>query len=211
VATSAILTIHEAIERSGIPVRSAGPVVTVRNIAGSSRPSQHSYGNASDWYPSSSDQAAAAKRGERVASLESLYDFLARSKANGTLPVKTLCYYRRGGCTTDHLDHVHVDGDPSVSRITDGEADQSYIDQIQGAFDATIEGTPGGIQDIPNPISNVTDFLGILASGELWIRVGFVIGGFVAIGAGLYFIAKEFGAPSLTTVAGTAVGSKIPG
>jgi hypothetical protein len=98
-----------------------------------------------------------------------------------------------------------------VSKVTDGEADQGYLDKIQGAFDATIDGTPGGIQDIPNPISSVTDFLGILASGELWIRVGFVIGGFVAIGAGLYFIAKEFGAPSVATVAGAAIGSKIPG
>lgn len=215
-ATDQILTIQAAVAASGIPVKTAGPVVVVRPISGTNRPSQHSFGNAMDYYPSTSDEAAKAKRGERVPSLEALYDFLVRNK--GSLPIAVVCYYGRGGCTTSHPDHVHVDGKPHVSSVqTGGKAQEpggimGYVDDIQGAFDATLEGTPGGIQDIDVPvISTVGELIQLVGTGELWVRVGFVVGGFLAVGAGVYFIAKEFGAPSVTSIAGTAVGSKIPG
>jgi hypothetical protein len=212
-ATDAILTIQAAIAKSGLPVKTAGPVRVVRNVSGSSRPSQHSFENAMDYYPSTSDEAAAAKRGERVKSLESLYVWLNAKKLTGQLPAATICYYRRGGCTTDHLDHLHVDGDPHVDQlVTDGKAGDPgpAPPGAEAGFGRGSQTTLDPDDLLTGQIENPFDFLRLLTSGELWVRVGFVLGGFLAIGAGVYFIAKEFGAPSVTSVAGAAVKSKLP-
>lgn len=211
-ATDSIQRIHAAIEASGIPVRTAGPVIVTRPIAGTNRPSQHSFGNAEDWYPSDPGEADRAQRKEKVPSLELLFQFLSKAKADGSLPIATLCYYNRGGCTTDHRDHLHVDGDPPVDRVTNdpkpvGAATGGAYQRIGDSISGGIEGGTG----IFGTIGNIGDFIGLLTTGELWVRAAYIGGGFLAIGGGIYFIAKEFGAPSFTQVAGAVAGAKIPG
>lgn len=205
-ATKSIGVIQRAVAAQGLPVTTSGPVIVKRPISGKSTPSQHSFGNAMDYYPSSGAERAQARKGVRSPALESLYSFLTR----GMLPVATVCYYRRGGCTTDHLDHLHVSGSPKV-RSTGNIFDRNPeliggIGMIAGRADpdsltarvSTPLETTGGV------LSSVGEFLGVLASGELWVRVGFIVGGFAAAGAGVYFVAKEFGAPSFADVAGVA-------
>lgn len=199
-ATDSILIIQAAVAASGIPVTTVGPVVVKRPIAGRSKPSQHSFGNALDYYPSSSDEAERAKRGERVPSLESLYQWLWQRR--DTLPIATLCYYRRGGCTTDHLDHLHVDGDPHVDEIVETNP---HLSRAIRSAEPLVNATSGAVA-VGEGVSSVGDFLGLLTSGEVWVRAGFIVGGFLAAGAGIYFIAREFGAPSVMEVASTATG-----
>lgn len=217
-ATTQIEAVYRAVKASGIPVTTQWPPVpTDRPISGTSTPSQHNFANALDYYPTSSAEKAKARRGERVPSLENLYQFLVDAKGEG-LPASTVCYYRRGGCTTDHLDHVHVSGSPKVSSLNDpkgqrSQEDKSFWDRLGEAVGGDVH-KPGGegsdalresVSGVP-VIGSITDFLSLLAEGELWVRVGYIAGGFAVGAAGVYFIAKEFGAPSVTQVASAASG-----
>lgn len=112
-ATPSIIGIDLAVSAAGFKLRgvrgNVGAVV-VRKILNSSSWSQHSYGNATDYYGPADE-------------LERLYWFL---KAN---PVaRTVCYDGKGGCTSPHTDHLHVDARPKFSGdpTGGGTADKTF-------------------------------------------------------------------------------------
>jgi hypothetical protein len=213
-ATPNILQIQADVQKAGIPVRGE-PIVVVRPISGTNQPSQHSFGNAIDYYPTDPKQAADARRGIKVESLERLYQYL-----QGHSLARVVCYYKRGGCTTAHLDHVHVDATPKIrsqahlEEVIGKGPGKSIIDRAGDAHkiggDASTGGIIGGIGDtvsgIGDAVEAVGGFLQLVTSGEFVKRAALVVGGFSVGAAGIYFIAKEFGAPSVTQVAGAASG-----
>ena len=82
--------------RTGWPNLRIDDGIACRKIAGSDRWSQHAYGNALDMYGTHAE-------------LEDLYQALQ------LIPTATeICYHHRGGCTTPHTDHLHVDALPRM-------------------------------------------------------------------------------------------------
>lgn len=76
-------------------------------------------------------------------------------------------------------------------------------------FEYRTDGTPegSGVADqlggwkptnplVPDEVEEFGHFLSILANPEIWARVGWTVGGAVAIVVGLYLIGREFGLPS---------------
>ena len=112
-------------------VKAAFPGVTVqvdscRKIAGSSSWSQHSWGNAADFFPKNKEQ------GDR------LYNYIIAGKQAGILPVTTVCWQDKGGCTTFHGDHIHVDGSPKKTGTppcAGGQKSNNPLDAIRSFFD----------------------------------------------------------------------------
>jgi hypothetical protein len=251
-ATPNILKIQADVRAAGIPVRGE-PVVVVRKIDGTNSPSQHSYGNAIDWYPTDAREAADAKNKIKVESLERLYSYL-----KGHPLARVVCYYNRGGCTTAHLDHVHVDASPKIQSqshlqtvLGQGAGSGSGVDYVGmsaaalgsldcGTFQKDADLIVGlksqfspaqlsalqkraqecgannpllpdfvesPVEGIGDALGSVADFFSIIGSPEFAIRASMVVGGFTLAGIGLYFIAKEFGLPSVTSVAKT--GAKV--
>ena len=67
--------------------------------------SQHSYGNAGDYYGS-------------PATLQALYLWLIANRQG--LPIGTVCYNGQGPCSHPHTDHVHVDALPTRRGVPAG-------------------------------------------------------------------------------------------
>lgn len=199
--TPAILAIQKAVSESGIAVIGK-PVIVRRKIKGTDLWSQHSYGNAIDYYGI-------------PAAMEDLYQSLLAAKRAGKLPVATLCHKGRGGCTTAHTGHVHVDGKPHQTG-TPGDRSGGTPVPDTGFFDlgsalagaSGIPGVPGseiisgalaGL-NVGNPFAAITNPLDAVAGGiarlfdpQTYLRVLWFVGGAVAIGAGTVWIARELG------------------
>ncbi len=75
-----------------------------RKIKHSEDYSQHSWGNALDIWGKGSD-------------LESLYWYLRSGSSREILKTRTVCYNHKGGCTTSHESHLHVDFNPKQTGI----------------------------------------------------------------------------------------------
>lgn len=189
--TPAILAIQSAVTDAGIPV-TGKPVVVKRKIKNTSLWSQHSYGNAIDYYGT-------------PGAMENLYQSLLLAKKNGGLPVATLCYNNRGGCTTSHKTHVHVDGSPHQTGTPGDRSSGSPIpdtgfdlDPIAGARESLL---PGNLDlNIGNPFAGITDPLNALTLGiarlfdpETYLRVLWFIGGALLTLMGIVWIARELG------------------
>lgn len=186
-ATQAIKAIHEAVIQRYPNVVFGGPgVVVCRKIKYTDPPqwSQHAYGNGQD-YGGSPDM------------LESLYQFLLTNR--GILPIGTLCYKGRGGCTTPHTTRLHVDGLPRMKgtpqcaggtpisgaapRMTGGGIREPGVGTLDKAtrdrlMDEAFENTRGLFPvSISNPITSVVDFLQILTEPDTYLRALLLIGG----------------------------------
>lgn len=141
----------------------------IRPIAGTSSWSQHSYGNAVDVWGS-------------PARLEALYQETSRNRP--WLAVRTLCYNRRGGCTTPHTDHVHVDfhpkqvGDPRGSGGT-GPSDRVHIPGAQGVTMPVPEGMTTAETEaaLAGGFANPLDVLRALGNPQTYMRGLWLLGG----------------------------------
>lgn len=219
--TPAIKQIQAAIVDAGFNVRGS-PVVVKRKIAKTNLWSQHSYGNAIDYYGTGSE-------------LERLYQALSAAKSSGQLPVATLCYNRRGGCTTAHTDHLHVDGKPHYkgtpgtsaagpSGAEPGATDSGGNVLLDAAGDVlAFNLNPigsllgGGVTSITEPFQVAASVAQAAFNPATWLRVLWFVGGVALTGAGAIWIAREFGAP-IPTVRGVAeltpvgnIASKVAG
>lgn len=118
--------------------------VNCRNIAGTNTRSQHAYGNAIDTFGPGN-------------ALEEIYQYFNAARAS--MSVNTVCYRGRGGCTTPHNDHVHVDFYPKMS----GPCGQGTASGVVPGNEPTsaeptglgeLLGVPGLSAAIPNAIEH---------------------------------------------------------
>lgn len=172
-ATAAIKYIDTQIRARFPGVRGNVGVLACRPIATSSKWSQHAHRNATDYYGSPADLAA-------------LYTWLTANRH--ALGAATICYDHKGGCTTPHTDHLHVDathitgtpacagGTPTLPRPTRSSRDiNPFKDGLGGAPQAAVDTIVGGAGAvggaIVKPITATVDFLQLLTEGETWTRV----------------------------------------
>ena len=191
--TLAILTIGSAVTDSGIPV-TGKPVVVKRKIKNTNLWSQHSYGNAIDYYGT-------------PGAMENLYQALLLAKKGGQLPVATLCYKGRGGCTTAHNTHVHVDGSPHQTGAPGDRSSGSPIPDTSGVLDliaaareSLLPGSGNFDFSITNPLAGLTDPLQAVAvvaarlfEPETYLRLLWFVGGALLTLMGIVWIARELG------------------
>lgn len=208
-ATRNILAIHEAITPSFPNVSGNPGVVACRPIANTNPPkwSQHAFGNATDYTGSKAD-------------LELLYWWLVVQR--GRLPIGTVCFDGKGGCTTAHRTHLHVDalhmtGTPACAG---GTATPPGVRQPIFDIDKTLFGSDPlgalGLGGIVNPIGSVVDFLQLLTDPVTYLRVLLFVGGSALLLMGLAALLLPMGidlATKLPTGAGTVarVGQAVGG
>lgn len=180
--------------------------VVCRTIAGTTSWSQHAWGNALDIFGPPD-------------ALERIYRGLAADRAR--YDVRTLCYRGRGGCTTPHDDHVHVDFNPKGTGTPPcaGGSDSLPDDPID--FDDIAPDLPPDVaDDLPIPsndpftqgvsgvvgaVTSVPDFLRFLADPQTWLRIVFILIGLGALAFGVWTIITDVGLRSVVQdVAGAA-------
>lgn len=152
------------------PAAKPGYGIVCRNIAGTSSRSQHAYGNAIDIFGPGG-------------TLESIYQYFSGNR--GVFSVNTLCYRGRGGCTTGHYDHVHVDFHPKMAGPCG-----------QGAATSGVSVQPAGfLTDII-----VGPWFSRLTSGKTWARVFQAILGVVVIVLAFFLLKVELAGKALQAV-----------
>lgn len=123
----------------------------------------------------------------------------------------------------DHYDHVHVSGAPKMSGTppcaggraltpmgTDKDTSGGF-DLVGAAAGGSMFGVVGaligGLTAANSPVDVAKTGLALLFSGETWLRVMWAVGGAVALGAGVVWLARDLGAPIPTVkdIAGKVV------
>jgi hypothetical protein len=168
--TDTISRLQTQIGNAGFVV-SVGRIEGCTKIAGTDTWSQHAWGNAIDYVGS-------------PAELERLFQW-----ARLQLGVGTVCYRGRGGCTTAHDDHIHIDMLPRFGG-TPPCAKGTY--QPSFAY-AQIAGAGAMVDAVVKPITSVIDFLQLLLNPQTWLRILWFVGGLALLIMGTVAFAKEFG------------------
>lgn len=168
--TRPALVAIDTIKRTWPGVRIDSSVVC-RNISGTGTRSQHSYGNALDLFGPGNQ-------------LEAIYQYFNRARADYS--VKTLCYRGRGGCSTGHYDHVHIDFHPAMT----GPCGQG-----------TSTGSSGTGSNAPEEAKEpVGPWYERVMAGSTWVRMGQAIAGAVVLVLGLYLLGNDLAAKAVGAV-----------
>jgi hypothetical protein len=86
----------------------------------------------------------------------------------------------------DHYDHVHVEGFPLGTGTPSCAAGGAASDPKPGL---------GKVPEPATGLEAVAQGIGMLLSGEVWLRFVWGVGGFLTLGAGVLMLAKEMGVP----------------
>lgn len=157
-----------------------------RNIAGTDKPSEHTWGNALDIYGSTEALTRVAK-----------YLSVSRMGSN-PLKISTLCYDPGVGrkydhCTTKHTDHIHVDfgpkcgGNVPVSGSANEQVNACNTYQGGGVSQPPTEAPTGGEWTVLDDV-NLNPFAGLQETLQTAL---FVALGVALLGAGIALLMKD--------------------
>lgn len=165
-------------------VTASADVVVCRKIANSDSWSQHAWNNAVDLYPPN-DQVG-----------NDLYAWLLANKTR--LSLRTICWKDKGGCTTVHSDHVHVDAYPHKTGTPPCAKGTDQSGSTPGAsLGGTLLTPPGfgwllgGTNKAAGTILTTGEALTKLFQAETWVRVMWFVGGSIAMVAGVTIFLKQ--------------------
>lgn len=168
--------------------------VDPRPIAGTDKPSEHTFGNAADIY------------GSRKAMSTLAAHLNATKKQTG---VRIVCYDGGPGpsydkCTTKHIDHIHVDMVPNCAGIVPASGTarerRDKCEEYQKGRGVTVNpngaggnlpgentgGSGDGFLGIPGAIDRFTQSVGNALQTGLFVTVGIVV-----LGAGIVLALKD--------------------
>lgn len=205
--TPQIETIRAAVT-ARFPRAVDGGIDSCRKVAGSSRWSQHAYGNAWDIF----GPGRTATRPDKNY-LDSIYWFLNNNRA--ALQIDELIWeHRGGGSAAAHQDHIHVSakpkqtgtpacagGTPTATPVFTNPGTQEYFEGLEDEARADGRhwtqrddalGTVGrGLEAYLNAGAAFSYLVSVLTDPQQWVRIGLVFGGGVLTILGLILIVTD--------------------